>query len=197
MKNKYFNEIIFIVFTSFSFLLFSFLINSNKDISNKKNSSVIVLTSIGFIDSIFEKVISYIEPSSVDQFSYNPKKINLLIDSVKDLYGVNLTKNSPDQLCNYEFFRTSRINTCIGINYWKTLSGKNWEDISKKYNIKYLITEEKINTLNLCNTYDISDLEHSKYTLVDKKKIKFIYQYDLSNANKLNQNCKLLKIRGK
>tara|TARA_B100000886_G_C20401166_1_gene482640 strand:+ start:556 stop:1149 length:594 start_codon:yes stop_codon:yes gene_type:complete len=192
MKKNFRKEVVFFGLIIFSFFVFSLLFNSK---INKNKNYIAVLTSLPFIDTIFEKIISYIEPSSIDQFSYNPKKINLLINSVNDLYGVDLLNNSSDQLCHEKFFRTSRINTCISKNYWKSLSREKWGMISKKYNIEYLVTEEKIKNLKLCSIYDISHLIISKYSLDENKKINLIYQYTLSDKKNASENCKNFKLK--
>ena len=148
----------FLFYSVFLFLTLS--IYSSNYFLNKRNqinfkSNIYVFTSLDFIDAKFNDVIPFIEPASIDGFSYMPKYIRQLVNPTLDLYGYNLLEQNKkiSQDCQIDSFRTGSINKCIIKDYWKNLKNKDWNYLSSKYNVQFVFSDFHIESLYLCKKY--------------------------------------------
>lgn len=168
----------------FSYCLFSYLANIRKpDLYQKK---IKVITEIGFIDSIFSNVLPYIEPASIDHFSYDRKKLIYFLNRFNKIYGYNLTdQNRFYKDCSIANFRSARLDTCFLNDYWSNLSQTKWRSIANKYKVYNLVSSYEISNLKKCFTYLMIDKQNNFKTYK-------INHYILPSSNK-NVKCNHLK----
>ena len=99
----------------------------------------------------------------MDHYSYTPKRINYINNIVKKYYGYDLLKeNKKDKECDYDYYRSSYLNTCITEKFWQKLTKKEWLLISNETKVNYVFSSLKLSNLYLCEEF-INKSDNSKY----------------------------------
>lgn len=193
MNKVKFKKFIFIFLFVFSFVIlgktsssFYKTHNSNKILERK----LYVFSIVDFIDFKFINVIPFIEPASIDSFSYLPKKFEIFNKAAFDLYGYDLLEryNHQSENCFDYFYRTSIINKCIVKNKWQNKTKKEWSFLSKKYNINYIFSGFPIPNLKLCKKYSLFD--NKKKSITER-----IFYYKIEEKLNYPHSCEKLLIR--
>tara|TARA_B100000212_G_scaffold120769_1_gene90413 strand:+ start:1921 stop:2490 length:570 start_codon:yes stop_codon:yes gene_type:complete len=159
-NNKF---LIFNFIIIFSFGLFSYLANIRRPDLNHKRIKVI--TEIDFIDSIFSNVLPFIEPASIDHFSYDRKKLIYFLDRFNKIYGYNLIdQNRFYKDCSIVNFRSASLDKCFLNDYWSNLSQKEWRSIANNYKVYNLVSFYELSNLKKCFTYLMIDKQNNSKT---------------------------------